>query len=220
MQTITETIPALAKIQPVIDNMKKTITLAMIKDLDIPENETAMVKIPQFWVAGGAALSAIAGTPINDYDIFSPEPNEVVDWLKKGGFKEVSRIEDYLVNLRDPWNNHIQVITRFSPLNVEALFETFDFTISCAAYDGTKFSCHDRFFQDVATRRLVMNKIHWPLKTLERVAKYSRRGYTACPFGLLDLCKAINALEVDWNNPDQNHLAFYPDGSPRFNGVD
>ena len=36
---------------------------------------------PVFWLAGGSILSLIKGVVVNDYDLFSPELQKVVDWL-------------------------------------------------------------------------------------------------------------------------------------------
>lgn len=155
---------------------------------------------------------------INDYDVFSPDPHRLIKLLKKAiGYTTFECDHFTNFNIAD---KKVQVITRFAPESPEAIFRTFDFTICSAAYDGQEFFCHDRFWQDIATRRLVIEQLNFLLKTLERVAKYAGRGYTACPVGLLNLAKAIHGLTIDWNNPDENSLTFYTDGTPRFTGVD
>lgn len=209
MLTTTEKIPALMKLWRSVTRLKE------ISDSPI------LGKKFVFWVAGGAVTAAVAGERINDYDIFSPHPQRIISELEsQAEYVKGKSVEGFFTNFTDKYGNTIQVITRVAVESPRAIFEIFDYTIVCGAYDGETFYCHDRFWQDVATRRLVMNSLTFPLKTLERVAKYSRRGYKACPFGLLDLCKTINRLQIDWDAPDQNHLAFYPDGTPRFNGVD
>jgi hypothetical protein len=38
--------------------------------------------------------------------------------------------------------------------------------------------------------------------------------------GLVNKTIAINNLTIDWENPDENSIEFYPDGTPKFNGID
>ena len=210
MITVTEPIPNLAQMNTIIDEINDL--------LDQKEGQENADKPIKFWVAGGAITSAITREKINDYDIFSPTPEKLRDKLKEAiGYSTFEH--DFFTNF---WvaGKKIQVITRYSPESPQAIFNTFDFTIVCGAYDGKEFYCHDRFWQDIANRRLVVNELFFPLKTMERVAKYSRRGYTVCPVGLLNIAKAIHALQIDWDNPSENDLSFYPDGTPRFMGPD
>ena len=210
MITITDPIPNLAPMKVIIEEINDL--------LDQKEGQENAAKPIVYWIAGGAITSAITGEKINDYDIFSPTPELLRDKLKEAiGY--ASYEHEFFTNF---WinNRKIQVITRYSPESPQAIFNTFDFTIVCGAYNGKEFYCHDRFWQDIGTRRLVVNDLFFPLKTMERVAKYSRRGYTVCPVGLLNIAKAINALQIDWDNPSENDLSFYPDGTPRFMGPD
>lgn len=41
-----------------------------------------------------------------------------------------------------------------------------------------------------------------------------------CPVGLAEILKKINLNPIDWENPDENELEFYPDGTPTFRGLD
>jgi len=210
MQTIIDPIPNLAPMNAIIKEINDL--------LDQGEGQENADKPIVYWIAGGAITSAITGTTINDYDVFSPTPELLRDRLK-AAIGYASFEHEFFTNF---WinNRKIQIITRYSPESPQAAFNTFDFTIVCGAYDGKTFYCHDRFWQDIGTKRLVINDLFFPLKTMERVAKYSRRGYTVCPMGLLAIAKAINAMEIDWDNPSENDLSFYPDGTPRFMGPD
>lgn len=172
-----------------------------------------------FWIAGGAVCSAVQHEKINDFDVFSNSPGLVQDALAQSGHKMTFEIEgrfrNYLV-----FGHKVQVIHGFPVDSAEDIINMFDYTCVCGAYTPDEFVCHDRFWQDNATKRLVVNGLPYPLSTMERMAKYAKRGFTPCPVGLLALAKAIQGLEVDWDNPEENVLAFYPDGTPRFGGVD
>lgn len=205
MITINDPIPNLAPLNKVIE------TINDYADIN-PDNNI------EYWIAGGAITSFVTKEKVNDYDVFTPEPVKLIERLKDGvGY--ISYENEFVANFNVD-GNKVQVIKRYSPKTCEEIFETFDFTIVCGAYDGKTFYCHDRFWQDIATRRLVVNTLTFPLRTLERVAKYAKRGYSACPIGLLELAKSIHSLTIDWNNPDENALSFYPDGTPRFTGPD
>lgn len=182
------------------------------------KNKLADYSEETFWIAGGAITSCVTNEKINDYDVFSPNPDLIIDVFLKKDVPvtfETEHFTNFKIN-----NKKIQVIRRYKFNSPSEIFDNFDFTIVCGAYDGENFYCHDRFWQDIANRRLVINGLSFPLKTLERVAKYSKRGYTACPFGLLKIAKAIHGMKIDWDNPDENQLSFYPDGTVRFVGVD
>lgn len=205
-----EKIPALAPLNKIIDEINE-----LLGQKEGQENADKPIK---YWIAGGAITAAITGDKINDFDLFSPTPDKLKVKLQEAiGYNTFEH--EFFTNF---WvdGKKVQVITRYAPESPQALFNTFDFTINCGAYDGLTFVHHDRFWQDIATKRLVVNELHFPLKTMERVAKYSRRGYKVCPVGLLNIAKAINALLIDWDNPSENDLSFYPDGTPRFMGPD
>lgn len=210
MKEMIEKIPALAPLNKIIDE---------INDLfDQKEGQENADKPIKYWIAGGAITAAITGEKINDYDLFSPTPDKLKEKLQEAiGYNTFEH--EFFTNF---WvdSQKVQVITRYAPESPQALFNTFDFTINCGAYDGLTFAHHDRFWQDIATKRLVINQLFFPLKTMERLTKYAGRGYKPCPHGLMAVAKAINALEIDWDNPNENDLQFYPDGTPRFMGPD
>ena len=211
MQTTSETIPNLRPLNKIIDLINDYAEINNVVDGAVTNPFT-------YWIAGGAITSCITKEKVNDYDIFSPDPFGLIEKLKSGiGY--VAYENDTVANFNVD-GNKIQIVKRYSPQSAEDIFNTFDFTIVCGAYDGTNFHCHDRFWQDIANQRLVVNTLTFPLRTLERMTKYSRRGYTPCPVGLLTLAKTINAMSIDWNNPSENELTYYADGTPRFTGPD
>jgi hypothetical protein len=177
------------------------------------------VSAPKYWIAGGALTAAMSGDKINDYDIFSPDPELVIAKLKEAIGYWTFQCDDFTNFCVDGYR--VQVITKYKPKTPQELFSTFDFTICKASYDGVTMCMHDRFWQDLATKRLVLDEnILFPLKTLERIGKYCGRGYSACSVGLLALAKSIHALTIDWDNPNENQLSYYPDGTVRFTGID
>lgn len=142
------------------------------------------------YTAGGAVLSEVTKTPINDYDIY-PKNNEgllnAISYLleDEGGFvvghtDKALTIKTNQVDLKTNLRTIYQIIlTDFYP-TAESIFEHFDFTVCMAAYDGDteQLEVHPKFWQDVASRTL---RFHmgtlFPLNSLLRIKKYTDRGY-------------------------------------------
>jgi hypothetical protein len=55
---------------------------------------------------------------------------------------------------------------------------------------------------------------------MKRAIKFAGRGYAMCPVALAKILKQIQENPIDWSNPSQNEIEFYPDGTPTFRGLD
>jgi hypothetical protein len=78
----------------------------------------------------------------------------------------------------------------------------------------------ERFYIDNAQKRLVVKALPKPLSTMKRAIKFAGRGYAMCPVALAKILKKIQESPIDWSNPSQNEIEFYPDGTPTFPGLD
>lgn len=173
-------------------------------------------KLPSIcWVAGGSCRDYFSlGYAKSDIDIYFPNSSELEKAKKwfldnKGEIKfENNRL---IVFHYEKYKFELIKIYFSSP---EETIEQFDFTVCCCAVDKVKIYYHDTFFIDLAKKRLVINKLLFPLSTLQRLQKYIIKGYLICNGGLLEIAKAIQLLNL--NEPKQNHLEFYPDGTPKF----
>jgi hypothetical protein len=181
-------------------------------------------------VAGGAVRDKIAGVEVKDYDLFvdsKETEDKLMKFLAEAG-KE-GNVNSQLANytLEGKW---IQVIRgKYYNIDSSEVIDSFDFIHCCAMVTMKGFQCHPQFYRAVATKHLMINKITFPLSTLERMQKYVSKGYSACNGTLLAIAKAINDMDKEVFNPSkdstqgdalQNTLMFYADGSPRFMGVD
>ena len=54
----------------------------------------------------------------------------------------------------------------------------FDFTNCCAAYGSSGLTTHPDFFYDVMNRKIKINMVKLPYHTIQRAAKFQKRGYT------------------------------------------
>lgn len=148
--------------------------------------------LPGCFIAGGAILSIVTKTEINDYDVYPKTNSAMIDAF-------YSLINDYgcfVVNITDravtfksnsTKNDKgeraiVQVMTYDTFETAEKIFQNFDFTVCMGAFDcDTKsYAFHDDFYPDIACRALRFNpKTRYPLNSLIRVTKYQNKGFFA-----------------------------------------
>ena len=178
----------------------------------------------KYAIAGGAIRDYLSGTDIKDIDIFSNDiesEEKLLKWLKDEENPNNIKImneNSQLANFK--MNGHwIQVIKgKYYDMETDAVIESFDFTICGAMLVDDRFSTLPTFFQDTLAKHLRINKITFPLSTLERMQKYIKKGYTACNGTLLNVAESLKTVNLD--DPEEDTLRFYPDGTPRFFGID
>jgi hypothetical protein len=174
-----------------------------------------------YCISGGALRDYLLEERVKDIDVFvaSKEAEDsIIEKLR--GIREVKVLSEtpqiFNITYKKRWFQIIK--NKYYNLSNTSLIDSFDYTICCAMLTHNEFKCHPRFFEDTLTKRLVINRLDFPLSSLQRLQKYIKKGYTICNVGMLDLSKAI--AKIDFNNPSTNQLEFYPDKSPRFRGVD
>lgn len=171
------------------------------------------------WIAGGALRSYLLGERVKDLDIFSADPEKVqaafsADDSFKAGFQN-----DLIANFYKDGICY-QVIKKYKFSTPKETIDNFDFTIICCAIGQDGIVADERFYIDNAQRRLVVKSLPKPLSTVKRGMKYSLRGYNMCPVGLAKILKAVQENPINWDDPSQNEIEFYPDGTPSFRGLD
>jgi len=197
------------------DNLKYHYSNMIEKTLGIKLEKDASW---DFILAGGCLRDYLVNEKIKDIDVFPKNQagqDFIISKLKEKGklMSENARLSNYTVNGK--WFQVVKGQFYDSP---EALINNFDYTICCIGYDGKDLSTHENFFEDLACKRLRTNTLTFPLSSLERIQKYIKKGYTACNGTMLSLAKAVATVNFESN--DENRLEFYPDGSPRFMGID
>lgn len=194
---------------------------------ELPESIRAEV-----FIAGGAVRDYLSDAEIKDIDLFTTSKeveDELIKFFKEKGklINENALLANY--TYKDKW---FQVIKGKHYNSSISLINSFDFTITQAVVfvemelipeENTKkfttqFETGNTFFQDTLAKHLRINTITFPLSTLERMQKYIQKGYTACNGTLLEVAKSMK--NIDFDNPSDNTLLFYPNGGARFFGVD
>jgi hypothetical protein len=168
------------------------------------------------WIAGGAIRDHFASQTIeSDIDVFFKSHDDYQNTINQ--LVNDRRFEKQYIHKELAcfvWRGmDVQLIgTHFFPGPKETM-ESFDFTVCCCALDLNEIYMHEHFMEDLAARRLAINKLSFPLSTMERLQKYSKKGFTACNGTLLEVAKAIKGVDFE---DTKNVLSFYPNGGARF----
>lgn len=156
------------------------------------------------YIAGGAVLSEVTQSEINDLDIYPKSEKDFVnifyDLLDAGCF--VIDISNRAVTFK--CNDHInekgerliiQVIIFDWFDHYNKIFEYFDFTVCMGAFDcdSKEFFFHEDYFIDVSRKNLSFNpKTRFPTGSLLRVKKYENRGYHISKSDLIKISLSIS----------------------------
>ena len=147
----------------------------------------------RMFLAGGFIRSVIANEKVNDVDLFTSKKEEAESWSRflnvtkrKGGVSDLVLTDNAITVIGDP---PVQFVHRWSFAKPEDCIESFDFTIAKAVVwwdnkvgkmGGWRSLCHDRFYSDLAAKRLVYTSPERQEEaggSLLRVLKFYQRGY-------------------------------------------
>jgi len=159
----------------------------------------------QLMLCGGSVLSTFTSSSINDLDFYIKDVsklNEIKVFFKKYFGEQVFASTNALTFKRKAASSNkkytVQLITKFTGA-AEDVFKTFDFTITCAAYDfqNELFVFGDRFFADVSKRKLVyLGGSRYPICAMYRTKKYQDRGYSLSGATVMHISLSIVRLEI------------------------
>ena len=167
-------------------------------------------------VAGGAVRDYFSiGYPTSDIDIFFPSETDYLVADTKFTAKNYPVLSDTdSAKMFKVDKQKIHLIKKHYYQTPEEIIADFDFTVCCAVVTREKVVHHESFFIDLARKHLQINNPKYPLNVLKRMQKFIQRGYWMCNGSMLILAKALATVNFDDKN--ENQLAFYSDGSPRF----
>lgn len=167
------------------------------------------------WVAGGAIRRILQKKPIDtDIDFFfssEDKRDEFEQYLITTLGEDVEKISSnnhqttYKLTITEhddlsedffEKDYKIQLVHMNYYKDVEECLDSFDFTITQFAYDGTHLYCGEYSLWDLANNKLVIHKLTYGLSSFRRVIKYTKQGYNACSGMLTDFLNKIAA------NPD------------------
>lgn len=161
-------------------------------------------------IAGGCFKNIFTNTKIKDIDIFFRNNDDFMTVLKQfNKLKNLEQIYDNgnVVGYKDKVNGiTVELVRKFFSDSPEDVIGKFDFTITKAAFyskpDGYVFICHDKFFEHLLLKRLVVDdKMVNPVNTFNRTYRYTRYGYNLCIESKVKIIKAI--MEIEELAPDK-----------------
>ena len=169
------------------------------------------------WFGGGCYVRTLLNEKIADIDFFSSDRTELaqlVKLLRKSGYKlyfsNKNAIKGYIENKFGRIN--IDIVKLIFPNEIETI-RHFDFSVAKIVTNPKTNKCfyYSSVFVDIMQKRLILpHKLPAPLGTLKRMQKYIKRGFSACDGTMLTLSKQL--AEINFNDPVQNIIEFYPDG--------
>lgn len=173
------------------------------------------------WMAGGCFRSYFSKTKIEDVDFFTTDRDEcarLVWKLRSIGwkcfFKNKNALKGFVIIKGKRVD--VDIVKRFYENEEQCLID-FDFSVSKFAYNTkTKSVFYSaNFFADLSMKKLVVPDENFgnPLGSLKRLQKYINKGFYACNGTLLTIAKRLST--IDMNDPANNEIEFYPDGTTR-----
>lgn len=165
------------------------------------------------WVAGGLFRRVLNGQSLDGGDVdffFKNEAQyqdfhkEMIDIYNAKIIRDETHVTEYHIDAF--WDitpvgtkNHGTIVVQAIKMayydNPITLIEDFDYTCCMFAYDGVKLYYGDWSLWDNARKRLVVNKIKYPVASLRRLIKYTNQGYYACQGTLQELANTIHTMD-------------------------
>lgn len=158
------------------------------------------------WIAGGAVRRTIQGEALDsDFDFFFRDEVQARQFAKAMDDLGAAKIAEspkamtfmlpseavegktYLPEMK------VQAIAFAYFPDAEAVIDSFDFTLSQFAYDGSNVYIGTFSLWDVARKRIVIHKVSYGVSTTRRLLKYAAQGYTVCSGALAELLKQVVA---------------------------
>jgi hypothetical protein len=187
------------------------------QEFDDTDFAKALARLPKItpdgpWVAGGSVRRLVARQEQDsDFDFFFRDQAQFdafCENMKALGGQRVNE-SDFNVTFRLPAAEakpvdqdtfegggpelKIQAIRIAFHESLDAVLDSFDFSICQCGFDGTDLLFGQWSLFDIASKRLVPGKLRYGTSSLRRVIKYTRQGFTICGGGLADMLEQVVA---------------------------
>lgn len=152
------------------------------------------------WLAGGSLRRLITGNrELGDFDYFFRDKDQLVafqEMLDALGFKLKYTNEHNSTYTGAVGETEVIVQAIFIRYyaTVQALLDSFDFTLCQLAYDGSLLHLGEYTLWDVGRKRLAVHRITYPVSTLRRLLKYTNQGYYACSGCLQSIAEGVHDI--------------------------
>lgn len=139
------------------------------------------------WLAGGALRRTLTNKPLDsDFDFFFKSEEEFNKWTNElhpsfSMVKETKHHKQFQGVLPGADKPTVVQAIKFSYYkNVEEVLDSFDYTITQFALDGTDLVTTPEALWDLGRQKLAIHKVTFPVSTMRRMLKYGQQGFQAC----------------------------------------
>lgn len=176
--------------------------LERFTDIESLEFLNVLAELPDLskegpWLAGGALRRTLIGMDLDsDFDFFFRDAKQLVKFrveLKASGAKlirETEHTETFMMKVCGK-DRVIQLIKMSYYESPEEVIDSFDFTITQVAYDGTDIYFGAYTLWDLPRKRLALHKLTYGVATMRRMIKYTDQGFTACQGVMRSILEAV-----------------------------
>lgn len=142
-----------------------------------------LIEVTGGYVAGGAFKNLLSDEKPKDIDVFFDNESDYLAARNRLLDPEIVVYENDNALCLNFDGQRVELI-KSQTGDVQSMLDRFDFTIAKFAMwkDDDQFyvQYHEKFFEHLFQKKLVIDSLPHPLNTFERVLKYSRYGYTLC----------------------------------------
>lgn len=155
------------------------------------------------WLAGGALRAALRGDDdeIVDYDMFFRsilDAATVEVELETLGAETVFKCPEGKLTTMKYKGMKIQLITEFFYATMSDCIDSFDINASRFITDGDIVLTRYSAVRDVLKKQITLNVVNFPVASMLRIAKYSKKGYK------LKSSSALSFVEEIWQRGKDN----------------
>jgi hypothetical protein len=181
--------------------------LGRFTDVDELEMFAVLSDLPSLsadgpWLAGGAIRRTLINMDLeSDFDFFFKDIEQLTKFrrdIKSNGAKlinENEHAETYMKRIGGK-DRLIQLVKMDFYESPETLLDSFDFSITQLAYDGTDLFFGKYTLWDLPRKKLTLHKLTYGVASMRRLIKYTQQGFTACAGTMKSILEAVVA------NPD------------------
>jgi len=170
----------------------------------LPSFIRELLKPNAVWVAGGALRSSFDKTPVADFDLFFESATHAMfaeAQLYDMGARAVFTCPAGKLRTFELGSAKIQLITPRYYSTAFDLVGSFDFTVCQFAFDGRYVTIGRDALADTKVKRLVVQKMEYPVATLNRMGKYRwGKGYFMSELEWAKVISVIQSTTFDSNN--------------------
>lgn len=158
------------------------------------EDETPVDPRPEGpWICGGFFRRILLNQKRDsDVDYFFKNPKQLKQFLldaTSGGWEETARSDTAITLKKGGRVAQASIIHYYA--SIEAVLNSFDFTITQVGFDGKDLVFGPYTLWDIARKRLALHRLTYGVSTLRRLIKYSRQGFTACGGVMADILQQV-----------------------------